>query len=82
MSLLVLIAATMKVDGKVMRSELDYVREFLRTNFGEEAAAEAAEDYAKAKTHAKAAATEAAAEAYDKAYAKVVAKHGVEIADR
>ncbi len=41
MSLLVLIAATMKVDGKVMRSELDYVREFLRTNFGEEAAAEA-----------------------------------------
>ncbi len=41
MSLLVLIAATMKVDGKVMRSELDYVRNFLRSNFGEEAAAEA-----------------------------------------
>lgn len=41
MSLLVLIAATMKVDGKVMRSELDYVKGFLVTNFGEDAAAEA-----------------------------------------
>ncbi len=41
MSLLVLIAATMKVDGKVMRSELDYVKGFLITNFGEDAAAEA-----------------------------------------
>jgi DnaJ like chaperone protein len=41
MSLLVLIAAVMKADGKVMRSELEYVKEFLRQNFGEDAAAEA-----------------------------------------
>ncbi len=41
MSLLVLIAATMKADGKVMRSELDYVKNFLNQNFGEETAAEA-----------------------------------------
>ncbi|MFZ5432026.1 MAG: TerB family tellurite resistance protein [Bacteroidota bacterium] len=41
MSLLVLIAAVMKADGKVMRSELDYVKEFLRQNFGEDSAAEA-----------------------------------------
>jgi DnaJ like chaperone protein len=41
-SLLVLIAAVMKADGKVMRSELDYVKDFLKRNFGEEAAAEAA----------------------------------------
>ncbi len=41
MSLLVLIAAVMKADGKVMRSELDYVKAFLRQNFGEESAAEA-----------------------------------------
>jgi DnaJ like chaperone protein len=41
MSLLVLIAAVMKADGKVMRSELDYVKNFLRQNFGEEPAAEA-----------------------------------------
>lgn len=40
-SLLVLIAAVMKADGKVMRSELDYVKEFLRQNFGEESATEA-----------------------------------------
>jgi DnaJ like chaperone protein len=40
-SLLVLVAAVMKADGKVMRSELDYVREFLRRNFGEDSAAEA-----------------------------------------
>lgn len=41
MSLLVLIAAVMKADGKVMRSELDYVKVFLRQNFGEESATEA-----------------------------------------
>ncbi len=41
MSLLVLIAAIVKADGKVMRSELDYVKIFLRQNFGEESAAEA-----------------------------------------
>jgi DnaJ like chaperone protein len=41
MSLLVLIAAVMKADGKIMRSELDYVKAFLRQNFGEESAAEA-----------------------------------------
>jgi len=40
-SLLVLIAAVMKADGKVMRSELDYVKEFLRRNFGEDSASEA-----------------------------------------
>jgi DnaJ like chaperone protein len=40
-SLLVLVAAVMKADGKVMRSELDYVREFLKRNFGEDSAAEA-----------------------------------------
>jgi DnaJ like chaperone protein len=41
-SLLVLVAAVMKADGKVMRSELDYVKEFLRRNFGEDAAADSA----------------------------------------
>lgn len=41
MSLLVLIAAIMKADGKVMRSELDYVKDFLRRNFGEDSSAEA-----------------------------------------
>lgn len=41
MSLLVLITAVMKADGKVMRSELDYVKLFLRQNFGEEASTEA-----------------------------------------
>jgi DnaJ like chaperone protein len=41
MSLLVLIAAVMKADGKVMRSELDFVKEFLRQNFGEESSQEA-----------------------------------------
>ena len=41
MSLLVLIAAIMKADGKVMRSELDYVKDFLRHNFGEDSSVEA-----------------------------------------
>lgn len=40
-SLLVLSAAVMKADGKVMRSELDYVKKFLRDNFGEEGAVNA-----------------------------------------
>jgi DnaJ like chaperone protein len=40
-SLLVLVAAVMKADGKIMRSELDYVREFLKRNFGEDSASEA-----------------------------------------
>ena len=34
-SLLVLTAAVMKGDGKVLRAELDYVKKFLVTNFGE-----------------------------------------------
>ncbi len=40
-SLLVLVAATMKADGKVLKSELDYVKKFLVHNFGQESAAEA-----------------------------------------
>jgi DnaJ like chaperone protein len=40
-SLLVLVAAVMKADGKVMRSELEYVKEFLKRNFGEDSATEA-----------------------------------------
>lgn len=35
-SLLVLIASVMKADGKVLRSELDFVKNFLIDNFGEE----------------------------------------------
>lgn len=35
-ALLVLIAAVMKVDGSVHRSELDYVKRFLAKNYGEE----------------------------------------------
>jgi len=34
--LVVLSAAVMKADGKVLKSELTYVREFFRKNFGEE----------------------------------------------
>jgi DnaJ like chaperone protein len=41
MSLLVLIAAVMKVDGRIMKSELDYVKRFLTQNFGAEGAHEA-----------------------------------------
>lgn len=41
MSLLVLVAAVMKADGKVMKSELDYVKTFMRNNFGEASAQEA-----------------------------------------
>lgn len=40
-SLLVLSSAVMKADGKVMRSELDYVKKFLVKNFGVDAGAEA-----------------------------------------
>lgn len=40
MSLLVLIAAVMKADGKVMKSELDYVKKYLVSNFGRGAAGE------------------------------------------
>lgn len=38
MSLLVLIAAVMKADGKVVRSELDYVKHFFVNQFGKESA--------------------------------------------
>lgn len=40
-SLLVLSAAVMKADGKVLRSELEYVKIFIRNNFGESAVGEA-----------------------------------------
>jgi DnaJ like chaperone protein len=40
-SLLVLIAAVMKVDGKIVKSELDYVKQFFLRQFGRESAAEA-----------------------------------------
>lgn len=40
-SLLVLIAAVMKVDGKVVKSELDYVKQFFIRQFGKESAKEA-----------------------------------------
>lgn len=39
-SLAILIAAVMKADGRVMRSELDYVKQYLLRNFGEEGARE------------------------------------------
>jgi DnaJ like chaperone protein len=39
-SLLVLMAAVLKADGKVMQSELDYVKKFLVQRFGEDAAKE------------------------------------------
>jgi len=41
MSLLVLIAAVMKADGKVVKSELDYVKQFFVRQFGRENAKEA-----------------------------------------
>ena len=40
-SLLVFSSAVMKADGKVMKSELDYVREFIKRSFGPDAAVEA-----------------------------------------
>jgi DnaJ like chaperone protein len=41
MSLLVLVASVMKADGKVLKSELDYVKKFMVHNFGEASATEA-----------------------------------------
>jgi len=41
MSMLVLVAAVMKADGKVLKSELDYVKKFMVHNFGEDSAQEA-----------------------------------------
>jgi DnaJ like chaperone protein len=41
MSLLVLAAAVMKADGKVMKSELEYVKKFMVHNFGQASAQEA-----------------------------------------
>ena len=41
MSLIILIAAVMKADGKVLRSELDYVKRFFVSQFGPDTAQEA-----------------------------------------
>jgi DnaJ like chaperone protein len=41
MSLLVLVAAVMKADGKVLKSELDYTKQFFVGSFGPAAASEA-----------------------------------------
>lgn len=41
LSLLVLVAAVMKADGKVVKSELDYVKQFFVRQFGPEAARQA-----------------------------------------
>jgi DnaJ like chaperone protein len=41
MSLVVLVAAVMKADGKVLKSELDYVKRFLVSQFGYDTAQEA-----------------------------------------
>jgi DnaJ like chaperone protein len=40
-SLLVLVSAILKADGKILKSELDYVKRFLRQNFGDEGTKEA-----------------------------------------
>ena len=40
-SLLVLSSAVIKADGRVLQSEIDYVKNFIRTNFGESAVSEA-----------------------------------------
>jgi DnaJ like chaperone protein len=40
-SLLVLVAAVMKADGRVMKSELDYVKNYFLTRFGNDTAQEA-----------------------------------------
>lgn len=40
-SLLVLVSAVMKADGKVLKSELDYVKKYFYANFGPSAAREA-----------------------------------------
>jgi DnaJ like chaperone protein len=41
MSLLILVAAVMKADGKVVKSELDYVKQFFVRQFGQESAKQA-----------------------------------------
>ncbi|HEC43413.1 MAG TPA: molecular chaperone DnaJ [Bacteroides sp.] len=41
MSLLVLVAAVMKADGRIMKSELDYVRNYFEKSFGPAASQEA-----------------------------------------
>ena len=41
MSLIVLVAAVMKADGKVVKSELDFVKQFFIRQFGKESAKEA-----------------------------------------
>jgi DnaJ like chaperone protein len=41
MSLLVLVAAVMKADGKIVKSELDYVKQFFIRQFGQESARQA-----------------------------------------
>ncbi|MCX6255401.1 MAG: TerB family tellurite resistance protein [Bacteroidia bacterium] len=41
MSLLVLVAAVMKADGKVVKSELDFVKQFFIRQFGQESAKQA-----------------------------------------
>lgn len=40
-SMLVLSSAVMKADGKVMKSELEYVKNFVRNNFGDNAVSQA-----------------------------------------
>jgi len=40
-SLLVLVAAVMKADGRIMKSELDYVKQYFYTRFGADTAKEA-----------------------------------------
>ncbi len=40
-SLLILSSAVMKADGKIMKSELDYVKKFISDNFGADAVAQA-----------------------------------------
>jgi len=41
-SLLVLSSSVMKADGRIMKSELDFVKKFIAQNFGQEAATESA----------------------------------------
>ena len=41
LSLLVLVAAVMKADGKIVKSELDYVKQFFIRQFGQESAKQA-----------------------------------------
>lgn len=41
MSLLVLVAAVMKADGKIVKSELDYVKQFFIRQFGQESSRQA-----------------------------------------